>query len=73
MSALTPRDLPRFRRLVRHLHGLGPRPVGELLLEVADDRDLLLERLEHLAQFDPEFARLMGAHDWIEALWAVPA
>ena len=53
MSALDPRDALRFRRLVRHLHRLGPRPTGELLCEVADDRDRLLERLEHLAQFTP--------------------
>ena len=69
----SPSSDPRFRHLVRRLHALGPRPTGELLLVVAGDRERLFERLEHLAQFDPEFARLMGAHDWIETLWAVPA
>ena len=46
---------PRFQRLVRHLHALGPRPVGEFLIElVANDPDMVaavqvnLERYHHL-------------------------
>jgi hypothetical protein len=49
----------RFRRLVRHLHRLGPRPVGELLLEFADAYGIegdILARLEKLAELDPAAA-----------------
>jgi hypothetical protein len=31
----------RFHRLTERLHGLGPRPVGEALLEVAAARDVV--------------------------------
>ena len=68
MSLLDPRDLLRFRRLVRHLHRLGPRPVGELLLEVAADQDELLRRLEDLARWDPAVVAWLGADDWRDIL-----
>ena len=66
LAELATRDALRFRRLVRHLHRLGPRPTGELLLEVADDRDRLLERLEHLARFTPAQIAALGADDWLD-------
>ena len=68
MSALDPRDALRFRRLVRHLHRLGPRPTGELLLEVSDDRDRLLERLEDYARFSPVQVAELGADDWLDLM-----
>src|SRR5688500_9601844 len=45
----------RFRHLVHRLHQLGPRPAGELLLELADAYGIesdILARLEKLAELD---------------------
>ena len=58
---------PRFRGLTRHLHRLGPRPLGELLLEIARDHDLepaLVAKLEVYADLDPVAVPLLGACDW---------
>jgi hypothetical protein len=49
---------PRFRRLTERLHRLG-----ELLLEIADGRDLI-EALEDYAQLDPATVAGLGACDW---------
>jgi hypothetical protein len=65
---LAPRDALRFRHLVRRVHNLGPRPVGELLLEVADDQDLLLELLEDYARFSPAQIAALGADDWLDLM-----
>ena len=53
---------------MRDLHRLGPRPTGELLLEVAADRDDLLRRLEDLARWDPAVVAWLGADDWPDIL-----
>lgn len=50
---------PRFARLVEHLHALGPRAVGEFLVEVADPEDLFLV-LERYARLHPETVRALG-------------
>jgi hypothetical protein len=43
---------PRYRHLTDRLWRLGPRPIGELLLEVAAGRDLITA-LEEDAALDP--------------------
>jgi hypothetical protein len=52
----------RMRRLARRLHGLGPRPLYEFLVEL-DAGAPLLERLEKYAALDGDFIRtLNGDH-----------
>jgi hypothetical protein len=48
-----------LRQLASHLHHLGPRPVFELLAEVAQGAPLI-ERLERYAQLDPEIVHAVG-------------
>lgn len=50
----------RFERLVERLHALGPRAVGEILIEVSNGADLL-ERLADFASLDPATVRALGA------------
>jgi len=62
----TTQDLadPRFHRQIEHLHRLGPRPVGELLIEVAHatgQPDLIADRLQAYAALDPAVLRAVGA------------
>jgi hypothetical protein len=57
----------RFRHLVHRLHQLGPRPVGELLLEFADAYGIegdILARLEKLAELDPAAVARLGERIW---------
>jgi hypothetical protein len=53
----------RFRHLTERLHALGPRPVGELLIEVAAGRDLL-DALEEHSWLDPELVARLDARCW---------
>jgi hypothetical protein len=55
-----------FRRLVRHVHGLGPRVVGEVLLRLVPDRGALIRELARYDRYDAGFARAVGAADWLE-------
>ncbi|MCH7888331.1 MAG: hypothetical protein IIA00_03530 [Proteobacteria bacterium] len=49
----------RLRRAAEHLHTLGPRPVLEALIEVADGHDL--DRvLADFARLDPEVVSALG-------------
>jgi hypothetical protein len=66
LTTLAPRDAVRFRAMVRRVHRFGPRPVGELLLELGDDRERLFERLERFAQFTPAAVAALGADDWLD-------
>lgn len=61
LSVVTGRILAklRFQRQVEHLHKLGPRAVGELLLEVSDPIDLEI-RLGKYARLDPDFLKAFG-------------
>jgi hypothetical protein len=57
----------RFRSLTRHLHSLGPRPVGEFMLELG--RAHVLEReivglLEEFAALDPLLVDACDGCDW---------
>jgi hypothetical protein len=66
------RQEPRFHRLTERVHRLGPRPVGELLLEVAAGRDLI-EAPEDYARHDPEFVAYVGARDRPPSVWGAAA
>jgi hypothetical protein len=59
------RACPAFHRLVDRTWQLGPRPFGELLLEVAADHGLLLERLERFARIDPRLIEAADARNWL--------
>jgi hypothetical protein len=58
----------RFRRLIRHVHGLGPRPCAELILRLERDhgidRQAILGLLEEFAEVTPALVRWAGARDW---------
>jgi hypothetical protein len=57
-------ESPRFRWLVRRLHGLGPRVVGELLAEIGGAHLIRLDierRLEAYAALDPAVLAALGA------------
>src|SRR4051794_18241658 len=58
----------RFRRLVRLVHALGPRTLGELLLETSDDSHRLLRLLERYAGIDLSLIIALGAYDWHDIL-----
>jgi hypothetical protein len=58
------RQGPRFKHLVAKLHALGPRPVGELLLQIAADEEALVASLECLTEFDPRLVAALDARDW---------
>jgi hypothetical protein len=50
----------QFRHLCGRLHALGPRPMFELLREIAAGKDLL-DRLPIYAAMDGYTVRLLGA------------
>ncbi len=59
-----------YREQVRHLHRLGPRPVGELLGEVVavypQTRAFVLARLDRYGELDPALLGWFGGADWLE-------
>jgi hypothetical protein len=59
-----------FRDRVRRLHGLGPRPVGELLAEIMGryprTRAFVERRVEGYADLDPALVAHFGGRDWLE-------
>jgi hypothetical protein len=58
---------PRFRRLVAHIHDLGPRATGELLLEIGRAygiEDDIARGLEIYGEIDPELVVALGADRW---------
>ena len=68
----------RYQMLVTRLHSLGPRPTGELLLEVIGDddklRDDVFALLERYTRLTPEEVRAVGADVFPPVpLHAVPA
>ena len=55
---------PRYEHLCRQVHALGPRPLAEMLIEIATatgQPDLIANRLQAYAQLDPEIVRAVGA------------
>ncbi len=65
----------KFRRLVDHLHQLGPRPVAELLTELVGTdeqaRSDVLHLLEKYAALDPAMVRALGADAFPPTVFAV--
>jgi hypothetical protein len=61
---------PLFRRDVRALHRLGPRPLGELLAEVISNlpqaAPVIADRLATYAELDPALVDSLGAADWLD-------
>ncbi len=58
---------PRFEYMVEHLHRLGPRPIAELLIEIArctGQPALIADRLQAYAALDPELVRYIGGDDF---------
>ena len=54
---------PRFERQVVCVHALGPRPLAELLIEIAnltDRPDIVADRVEAFAALDLAFLRSIG-------------
>ena len=54
---------PRYERQVVRVHALGPRPLAELLSEIAaatGEPGLIADRLQAYAQLDPETVRAVG-------------
>ncbi len=64
---LSPGDLAaglRFERMFHRVHALGPRPLAELLAEIAiatGEPGLIAGRLQAYARLDPEIIRALGA------------
>ncbi len=55
---------PRFERMVDRVHSLGPRPLAELLAEIATatgEPGLIADRLQAYARLDPEIIHALGA------------
>ena len=65
----------RFRRHVDHLCRLGPRPVGEFLLQLVgtqdDARTALVVLLERYRQLDASVVRAVGGDRWPETTFPV--
>jgi hypothetical protein len=56
--------------LVHRLHRLGPRPLGELLLELGRVHQIEADvtwRLERIAMLDPAVVAALGGRDWPRA------
>ena len=66
---------PRFRRLIDHLCSLGPRPVGECLLQLVgtqdDARTALVVLLERYRQLDADVVQAVGGDRWPETIFSV--
>ncbi len=65
----------RFRRHVDHLCRLGPRPVGEFLLQLVgtqdDARTALVVLLERYRQLDAGVVQAVGGDRWPETIFPV--
>ncbi len=65
----------RFRRHVDHLCRLGPRPVGELLLQLAgnhdDGRTALIVLLEQYQRLNADVVAALGGDRWPETVFPV--
>ncbi len=54
---------PRFERMVERVHNLGPRPLAELLIEIArrtGQSIFIADQLQAYAALDPEIVRFVG-------------
>ncbi len=58
---------PRYEREIVHIHALGPRPLAELLAEIATatgKHDLVVGLVEEYAQLDRDVLRLLGGDNF---------
>ncbi len=54
---------PRWERMIEQIHSLGPRPLAEMLDEIAiatGEPGLVADRVAAFAALDPEFLRAIG-------------
>ncbi len=54
---------PRFQRIIERVHALGPRPLAELLAEIATatgQHVRVVDLVEEYAQLDPDLLRFLG-------------
>ncbi len=65
----------RFHRLIDHLCSLGPRPVGECLLQLIGTNDdahtALVVLLEQYQRLDADVVKALGGDRWPEAIFSV--
>ena len=62
-AGLHPLDLLRIHRAAAHLHGLGPRPLGHALVELAEHGGpaTVLAMLDRYSRLTPAMIRAAGA------------
>jgi hypothetical protein len=68
--SLPPATAVRLRRLARRLHGLGERPIYELLAEIVQGADIMV-RLERYAALDPDTVRALGGDELPNQLFVI--
>ncbi len=57
----------KFHRQAERLHRLGPRAVGELLIEIGEQRScrtFIDQRLDAYSRLDPELIRKLGGNEF---------
>ena len=55
---------PRFQRIIERVHALGPRPLAEMIAEIAavtGQHVLVVDLVEEYAQLDRAVLRFLGA------------
>jgi hypothetical protein len=60
-------DSPAFHRSVERVHALGVRALGELLIEIDVDRQVI----DRYARLDPDTLRAFGGDRWPVSIFAV--
>jgi hypothetical protein len=55
-----------FRQQVRRVYALGPRSLGELLLEIERDPMGMRRHVRRYAELDPALVEAAGGRDWLE-------
>ena len=65
---------PRYERQIERLHSLGPRPLAELLAEIAaatGEPSLVVDHVEAYARLDPDLVRAFGGDHFSPMLLGV--
>ncbi len=61
------RGSPALQRIVERVHSAGPRPVGELLVELLEHANAdpaILDKLHKWGRLDPEVVRALGGRNF---------